>query len=519
MTILFLSCSCRPYGAPFYGGLVAPFAFIYIMNWIIFILIFVSLLRKKSKKETTEQKGKAAKAKLKQNFIIALALSLLFGLGWGVGFAATTSISIAPVSVTIQAIFVLLTSFQGLFIFIMHCMRSEEARRTWKGWLYVITCHKVTPDRKISKCTSNSVTASGEAQYRHKATPNPYGTLTTSGSNTLKRILKKELDSSETYANESVFVRTTLETIQEHEKRDLSLSKVEKMKYELFPHHESPTQSEMAPGPTISNKRTHVSPLVIDTSPRDDMEMTILSPVSDTFEVVQPKAIHVLKAKKEEKATAHDSFDIIWVNMDETPADPMMSADLQTSSTPVWVNMDVIVETPADLQTSSAPVLVNMDAIAETPADSVTSADLQTSSAPVWVNMDAIAETPADPVMSADLQTSSAPVWVNMDAIAETPADPVTSADLQTSSAPVWVNMDAIAETPADPVTSADLQTSSAPVWVNMDAIAEMPADPVTSADLQASSAPLTENDVDEPSSRGTANESPIDPTMGVNMH
>ena len=333
---------------------MAPFAFIYIMNWIIFILIFSSILRKKSKKETTEQKGKAAKAKLKQNFIIALTLSLLFGLGWGVGFAATTSISIAPVSVTLQAIFILLTSFQGLFIFIMHCMRSEEARKTWKDWLYVITCHKITLDHKITKLTSNSATASGEAQYRRKVPPNPYGTLTTStdpDSNTLKRILKKELESSETLANESTFVCTTLETTQECEKRDLSLSKEENMN--LLPHCKSP---EIAPGPAIFEKTHAASPLVtspehdtemtftllIDHTPGDDMEMTIVSPVSDAFEVVHPKAIHVPKAKKEEKA----GFDIMDAIVAETPADPVTSADLQTSTTSVLVNMDVIL--PAD---------------------------------------------------------------------------------------------------------------------------------------------------------------------------
>ena len=416
--LLFLPCSCRPYGAPFYGGLVAPFAFIYIMNWIIFILIFVSLLRKKSMKETTEQKGKVAKAKLKQNFIIALTLSLLFGLGWGVGFAATTSISIAPVSVTLQTIFILLTSFQGLFIFIMHCMRSEEARRTWKGWLYVITCHKVTVDRKMRKITSNSVTTSGEPQYRRKAPSNSYGTLSTSmkpDSDTLKRIMKKELEdtlkrkkgleSSETYANESTFMCTTLETIQECEKRDLSLSKEEKM---LLPHHESPI-----PGPTISEKRprTHaVSPLVIDdahTSLGDDMEMTILSPVSDTFEVVHPKAIYVPKAKKEEKVTAQKSFDIVWVNMDA-----VAETDLQTSSTPVWVNMDAVAET--DLQTSSTPVWVNMDAIFDTPADPVTS-ELQTSSVPPVENSDVVNtdnrdttnESPVDPTGSANTEETT----------------------------------------------------------------------------------------------------------------
>lgn len=153
------ACSCRPYGAPFFGGLVAPFAVIYIMNWVFFILIFVSLLRKSNLKSETKQDS--MKTKFKQQFIAALTLSLLFGLGWGVGLAATNSIPSAPVSATLQAIFILLTGFQGLLIFIMHCIRCEEARKVWKEWLYIVTCHRVALDRKkfASRSTvSNKVT-------------------------------------------------------------------------------------------------------------------------------------------------------------------------------------------------------------------------------------------------------------------------------------------------------------------------------------------------------------------------
>jgi hypothetical protein len=140
-------CSCRPYGAPFFGGLVAPFALIYILNWIIFVLIFVSLLRKRRNSEVGVKKDDM-KMKVRQQFIIALTLSVLFGLGWGVGFATTSGISSVPLSATLQAIFILLTAFQGFYIFIMHCIRVEEARNVWKEWVYILTCHKVALDAK-----------------------------------------------------------------------------------------------------------------------------------------------------------------------------------------------------------------------------------------------------------------------------------------------------------------------------------------------------------------------------------
>ena len=134
-------CSCRPYGAPFFGGFVAPFAVIYIMNWIIFIIIFISLWRKRHNSEVGDKED--AKTRLRQQFIAALTLSLLFGLGWGVGFTTTSSITSVPLSATLQAIFIMLTSFQGLVIFIMQCVCCEEARNVWKEWIYIITCHKL----------------------------------------------------------------------------------------------------------------------------------------------------------------------------------------------------------------------------------------------------------------------------------------------------------------------------------------------------------------------------------------
>jgi hypothetical protein len=161
MTIL-SPCSCRPYGAPFFGGLVAPFALIYILNWIIFVLIFVSLLRKRRNSEVGVKKDDM-KMKVRRQFIAALTLSVLLGLGWGVGFAITGGISSVPLSTTLDVIFILLTGFQGFHIFIMHCIRVEEARKVWKEWVYIATCHKVTFNAK--KLAGPAVTHNPKPQH------------------------------------------------------------------------------------------------------------------------------------------------------------------------------------------------------------------------------------------------------------------------------------------------------------------------------------------------------------------
>ena len=135
------------------------------MNWIIFILIFVSLLRHRR-----NTKKRETKTRFRQQFIIALTLSLLFGLGWGVGFATTSSIESVPLSATLQAIFILLTGFQGLLIFIMYCVRSEDARNVWKKWIYTATCRKYRFNISTPQCKSTSVCR--QSTGKPKAAPN-----------------------------------------------------------------------------------------------------------------------------------------------------------------------------------------------------------------------------------------------------------------------------------------------------------------------------------------------------------
>ena len=58
---------------------------------------------------------------------------MLFGLGWGIGLFATQDIHTnKTVQDILAALFVVFTTFHGLVIFIMHCLRSKEVRNTWK---------------------------------------------------------------------------------------------------------------------------------------------------------------------------------------------------------------------------------------------------------------------------------------------------------------------------------------------------------------------------------------------------
>ncbi len=129
--------SCRVYDIPFYFGILVPFVIVYIFNWTIFVIIMFQLLKKRYSAKFKESVSKNQNMTFKQQFMIALTLSLLFGLGWGVGLFATQGLyTVTEIRDTFAALFILLTSFQGLFIFIMHCIKSREVRKAWLLWGY-----------------------------------------------------------------------------------------------------------------------------------------------------------------------------------------------------------------------------------------------------------------------------------------------------------------------------------------------------------------------------------------------
>lgn len=269
---------------------MAPFAIIYIMNWIIFIIIFVSLLRKRHNINTVDKKD--MKTRLRQQFIVALTLSLLFGLGWGMGFATTSSITSVPLSATLQAIFILLTGFQGLLIFIMHCVRCEEARDVWKEWLYIITCHKV----EVGKLTSQSTAIfrlNNSGTHKPKAPPNGKQTLQAE-SDALEKEWQKELENGKQCVNESTFASSVLETVPDAEKKSSSPNE-DAVNGRLLPHQESSIgekgrdSRESAP-PSLPVQ--YASPcMTSDTHTSPEEDCVNRTPLPDTSETVLP-AMH-----------------------------------------------------------------------------------------------------------------------------------------------------------------------------------------------------------------------------------
>ena len=120
--------SCRANGYPFYLGFILPFLAIYLFNWIVFIVIIVSLVRH----------AKVAKKSFKQsNVTIAAGLALVLGLGWGFGLAASNN-KITYLACALQIVFSVFIGCQGLLILLFHGVRNKDAKMVWRSWLHFV---------------------------------------------------------------------------------------------------------------------------------------------------------------------------------------------------------------------------------------------------------------------------------------------------------------------------------------------------------------------------------------------
>ena len=140
-----LSCSCRASGLPFYLGFILPFLAIYVFNWIVFVIIMVSLCKHSARSTTVKKPNATGGTKYTlRNLLIAAGLALVLGLGWGFGLTASSH-SISALGCAFQFLFSLFVSCQGLLLLLFHGVRSKDAKKVWRSWLCLSSkSHTVT---------------------------------------------------------------------------------------------------------------------------------------------------------------------------------------------------------------------------------------------------------------------------------------------------------------------------------------------------------------------------------------
>ena len=125
--------------------MVAPFIAIYVLNWIVFIIIITTLAKKNWRSIIRKTDSAHQGISFHQQFVIAVALSILFGLGWGIGLFVSGDVHENHVTKSIlSALFVVITSFHGLFVFIMHSVRSKDIRKKWKAVFNIMSKKQAT---------------------------------------------------------------------------------------------------------------------------------------------------------------------------------------------------------------------------------------------------------------------------------------------------------------------------------------------------------------------------------------
>ena len=217
--------------------MVVPFLIIYIFNWMVFFIIIFSLLHKTWTSKNFKKKQENISF-VRQQLIIVTVLSIFFGLGWGIGLIATQDIYDNKFAHDMfAALFVIITAFHGLFLFIMHCLRSKDVRNVWKHYFYGKFSGKfqmyhshtrssentVTLKKKVSTSTlpleevmkiDKKIAKEEEAGMEVSTFNQTTIVLDTDGEENEKQEMKRELSNAEVKMEESSFA-VTLECVDD----------------------------------------------------------------------------------------------------------------------------------------------------------------------------------------------------------------------------------------------------------------------------------------------------------------
>ena len=175
----------------FYVAILVPFILTYLFNITIYFIIVFSLTRQVIKKRKIFDKGELhIRKEYKRLAIIAFFLAIMFGLAWI--FAILVLIPDTYVSLVFQYLFSCFIAVQGVLYFIMHGLRSPDARKLWMTFVYK-PCPSRMPDYLKSGPTSTPYQHAQprSAQLRQNPFHGSQDNLLTSGAestfNTLER--------------------------------------------------------------------------------------------------------------------------------------------------------------------------------------------------------------------------------------------------------------------------------------------------------------------------------------------
>ena len=128
-----------------------------------FFIIIVNLIRRPNVQKEAAKGGNFKK--LKENFWLTIGLSVLLGVSWIFGLLATAGLP-GYFRIPFDIVFTVLASLQGVFLFLLYCVRSPECRKLWKNWMLC----------RFTKRSQSQVSTSGSHRTR-STTATPSGTV------------------------------------------------------------------------------------------------------------------------------------------------------------------------------------------------------------------------------------------------------------------------------------------------------------------------------------------------------
>ena len=134
LVYLCYNCSCFLSERPLSLGVTIPIAVVLSHNFIMFALVFHSLMKNRFKENTVKNDRHDLWKRLRHGIFI----TLLLGLTWVFGLLA-----IGDAGVLFAWLFVLFNAFQGTGIFVVFCILQDDVKKTLKPyfkWVNALKC-------------------------------------------------------------------------------------------------------------------------------------------------------------------------------------------------------------------------------------------------------------------------------------------------------------------------------------------------------------------------------------------
>lgn len=144
-------------------GFHIPAIIIQLFTWALFIIISVTVVFQTTKAMLFGHMRLTPTKQLWRTFITVATLSVVLGLAWGFYFISSYLTHVFRWGELVEAIAVVLVSYQGLGIFVLQCLVVPEILQLWRGWLCCTCLVEKTVDMRDVLINSSSSSSSSVA--------------------------------------------------------------------------------------------------------------------------------------------------------------------------------------------------------------------------------------------------------------------------------------------------------------------------------------------------------------------